>query len=291
MDQEPAERGFKRLLFCGDFHCGHHFGLTPPDWWYPEDSGREHIAKIAKFQRALWGFATQAVELLKPIDVLFVGGDAIDGKGERSGSVELRTANRIEQTDMASEFIRLVGAPKTRLVYGTRYHTGKEEDFEEIIIGPRGGEKVKKHYRTVQFDNALTDGEGDMSIQGHGFYNVNGCIIDDKHKIGSSSVPYGRMTALARAQLWNALWAERQRQPKANIIARHHVHYHAFCGGPGWLAFTVPGLCYGTAYGIRECEGIVDIGMVYVDVFPDRRWTWDSVLADFPEMAAAVESL
>lgn len=227
---------------------------------------------------------------MKPVDILFVGGDALDGKGERSGGVELRTADRLEQVEMASEFIDYIDAPKTRLVYGTRYHTGREEDFEEVIVGPWGGEKRKKHFKDIHYDDALLT-KPDMSIQGHGFYNVDGCIVDDKHKIGGSNVPHGRMTALARAQLWNTLWNERLRQPKANIIARHHVHYHVFCGGPGWLAFTVPPLCWGTTFGIRECEGLVDIGMVYVDVFPNGRWTWDSILADFPEMVAEVESL
>jgi hypothetical protein len=263
-------RPFKRLLLTGDYHAGHHFGLTPPGWWEAESGVLPEIAKRGKFQRALWGFATEAVERLQPIDILEVGGDAIDGKGDKSGGIELRTSDRLEQGDMAAEFINFVGAPKVRMVYGTRYHVGQKEDLEKAIV------------KNIH---------ADTTIQGHGFFDINHCIVDVKHKVGSSTVPYGRMTALAKAHLWNLLWAERKRQPKANIIARHHVHYHVFCGESGWLAFTIPPLCYGSAFGIRECESLVDIGMVYTDIYEDGGWTWNSILADFPGMEAAVESL
>ena len=270
MGADPSPRGFKRLLLCGDFHSGHHFGLTPPEWWEGQHGVLPRLAKIGKFQRALWGFATEAVERLQPVDIVIVGGDAIDGKGDKSGGVELRTTDRLEQGEMAAEFINFIDAPQVRMVFGTRYHTGKDEDFEQAMIG---------HIRA------------NTTIQGHGFFNINNCALDVKHKIGGSTIPHGRMTSLARARLWNMLWSERKRQPKANIIARHHVHYHVFCGDGNWLAFTVPPLCYGSAFGIRECEGTVDIGMIVVDIFNDGRYTWHSILADFPEMEAPVEYL
>jgi len=270
MDADPSSRRFKRVLLCGDYHSGHHFGLTPPDWWEGQHGVLPRLAKIGKFQRALWGFATEAVKRLQPIDIVIVGGDAMDGKGERSGGVELRTTDRLEQGEMAATFINFIGAPQVRMVYGTRYHTGKDEDFEQAMIG---------HIK------------GNATIQGHGFFDINGCVIDDKHKVGGSTIPHGRMTALAKARLWNMLWSERKRQPKANIIARHHVHYHVFCGDGDWVAFTVPPLCYGTAFGIRECEGTVDIGMIKVDIFEDGRYRWNVILANFLEMEAPVESL
>lgn len=209
---------------------------------------------------------------MQPIDVLSVGGDAIDGKGERSGGVEQLTADRVEQCDMAAVAIDRAKARQVRLHHGTRYHVGREENFEELLQ-----EKISCR---------------DARIQGHGFYDVNGCIIDVKHKTGSSSVPHGRMTSLARAHLWNVVWAESGgRQPVANIIARSHVHSFQFCGGESWLAFTVPALCYGSSYGIRECEGVVDIGIICVDIDSKGAWSWRPILASFQGMKAAIESL
>lgn len=267
-------RRAKRVLLIGDLHCGHHLGLTPPDWWYPPGSSNPRIAKIARFQRELWRFAVDAVKDLRPIDILEVGGDAIDGKGERSGGVELVTSDRVEQCEMAAAFVNLVGAPQVRLVYGTRYHVGRDEDFEQVLV------------------DRISAPAGNVKIQGHGFYNVNGCIIDSKHKVGSSSVPHGRMTSLARARLWNQVWSlEHERQPAANIIVRHHVHYFNFCGGRDWVAMTVPALCYGTSFGIRECDGTVDIGMIVLDIDANGGWSWRPILAKFNAMKAHVESL
>lgn len=266
MDDEHPRR--KRVVTISDLHCGHEFGLTPPAWQYKND-GHPRIAKAAKFQRALWSFATEALDDLKPIDVLICNGDAIDGKGDKSGGIEQITTDRLEQCEMAAEFINYAEAKQVRLLYGTRYHVGKDEDFEQVLAERVNG-----------------------SIQGHGFFDVNGCIFDVKHKVGSSSIPHGRMTALARARLWNTVWSqEHERQPKANIIQRSHVHYFNYAGGRDWLAMTVPALSYGTSYGIRECEGIVDIGMIVVDIDKAGGWRWNPLLAEFNLMKAPVEFL
>lgn len=270
---EPPPREFKRLLATGDWHVGHHFGLTPPVAWESQDPSNPRRSKRANFQRALWGFLDEAVEPLRPIDILELGGDAIDGKGERSGGVEQITTNRNEQAELAAAIVDFIAPAKVRIVYGTRYHTGKDEDFEDQLV-----DKITC--------------TRDVTIQGHGFYDVNGCIIDSKHKLGSSGIPHGRHTALARARLWNVLWnQEHGRQPLANILLRHHVHYHTYAGGRGWLATSVPPLCYGTAYGIRECEALVDVGMIKIDIYKNGSYTWQPIFANFPELKASVESL
>lgn len=261
----------RRVVTISDLHCGHEFGLTPPAWQYKID-GHPRIAKAAKFQRALWNFATDALDNLKPIDVLIVNGDAIDGKGEKSGGIEQITTDRLEQCEMAAEFINYAEAKQVRLLHGTRYHVGRDEDFEMALV-----DKINCK---------------DTTVQGHGFFDINGCIFDVKHKVGSSSIPHGRMTALARAHLWNQIWAaERERQPMANIIQRAHVHYFAYAGGRDWVAMTSPALSYGTSYGIRECEGQVDVGLLVVEIDKHGGWKWEPILAEFKQMAAAVESL
>lgn len=267
MDNEPAS--FKRVVTISDLHSGHEFGMTPPAWQYKLD-GHPRISKAAKFQKALWDFGTEALDSLKPIDILIVDGDAIDGKGEKSGGIEQITTDRLEQCEMAAEFINYAEAKQVRLLYGTRYHVGKDEDFEQVLV-----DKVK----------------GDVSIQGHGFFNVNGCNLDVKHKVGGSTVPYGRATAISRARLWNVLWAEKKRQPKADIILRGHVHYAGGAFGADWLGAILPALSYGTSFGIRECEGLVDVGLTKIDIFTSGRYSWNYILADFPEMQAPVEYL
>jgi hypothetical protein len=267
VDPEPHR---KRIVAISDLHCGHEFGLTPPAWQYKSD-GHPRISKAAAFQRALWDFAVDALENLKPIDTLVVNGDAIDGKGDKSGGIEQITTDRLEQGEMAAEFINLAEAKQVRLLYGTRYHVGRDEDFEQTLV-----DKI----------NAK-----DVNIQGHGFFDVNGCVLDVKHKVGGSSIPHGRHTAISRAHLWNLLWAEHGRQPKANIILRGHNHYFCYAGGADWLAVNLPALSYGTSYGIRECDGIVDVGMVAIDIDRVGGWKWQPVLAEFKQLKAAVECL
>jgi len=262
----------KRMVVVSDFHSGHEYGLTPPDWWLREDAGAERISKPAKFQRRLWEFYTKTIDSLKPIDILVVNGDAIEGKGERSGGVELITPDRHEQVRMAREIIDYAHAPIVRILYGTRYHVGKEEDFESML-------KDSLHCEDVQ-------------IQGHAFLDINGNGVDIKHKVSSSTVPHGRMTAIARAHLWNVVWnAEHERQPKADIIIRSHVHYHQYCGGSSWVAMTTPALCYNSSYGIRECEGLVDIGMVRFDFSETGGYSWVPILASFEDLKVLSESI
>ena len=262
----------KRMVVVSDFHSGHEYGLTPPDWWLRDDTNNPHVTKCGKFQRELWAFYTEAINDLKPIDFLIVNGDAIEGKGLDSGSMELLTADRHEQVKMAKEAIDLAEAKKIRILFGTRRHTGKEEDFESVLAGI-----VKCN---------------DIEVSGHGFFNVNGCNVDVKHKVSGSTIPHGRMTAIARARLWNVIWnSEHERQPKADIIIRSHVHYFNYCGSGSWIAMTTPALCYNSSFGIRECEGLVDVGIVSFDIDSEGKYTWKINMADYSALRVSAESL
>lgn len=255
----------KRMLVMADPHCGHEYGLTPPSYQ------RSSSTKTGRFEQALWGFFTGQVDALRPIDILVVPGDCIEGKGERSGGVELITPDRLDQARMAAEAIAYVKAPIVRVTYGTRYHVGKDEDYESVLV------------------DMLRP--ADVTIQGHGFFSINGHKIDVKHKVGGSSVPHGRMTPLAKAVMWNKMWAAEGRQPKGDIFLRAHVHYFAECSGFGWRAMSCPALTYNSHYGVRSCEGLVDVGLVVFD-FDDRGgYTWWPIQADFPELKVKAELL
>lgn len=243
----------KRLAVIGDLHCGHRAGLTPPGWQYQENEQEVERANFGKIQRAIWNFYTSTIDALKPIDILVVNGDAIDGKGERSGGTEQLEADRIKQVEIAAECINYAQAKAVIIIYGTGYHVGKEEDFERIL-----GDRV----------NA-------QKVGGHEWLDVNGVIFDFKHFVSSSVIPHGRFTSMARDALWNKLWAADEMQPNSDVVVRSHVHYHRFAGEPGTLMMTTPALQgFGSKFGVRMCSGRVDIGLVSFDVQSREDWTW-----------------
>lgn len=244
----------KRVLVINDLHAGHRVGLTHPDFdATPSSPG--YNRDLYNIRRRCWRFYAEKVDALKPIHLLIVNGDCIDGKGKKSGGTELITADRTEQITMATEAIKYVEAANIVMSYGTPYHTGKLEDWEKEIA-----EKVKA-----------------IKISGQDWVDVNGLVFDYRHFIGSSQIPHGRYTAIAREKLWNTLWNEHDEYPKADVIIRSHVHYHAYCGGYGWLGMTTPALqFYGTKFGARKVSGTVDFGMVSFDVVDKDNFSWES---------------
>lgn len=256
-----AARNAKRIILLGDFHCGHLAGLTPPDFQWRIGVEDPNDDKIARAQSEAWNWYTsQRKELGKPYAV-FVNGDCIDGPGHRSGGTEEITTDCNKQAMMALQCIKTWKSDRHIMTRGTPYHTGQQEDFEDQIA------------------DAL-----DCKIGNHEWPEVNGLIFDLKHKVGSSSVPHGRHTALAKHKLWNALWARDDAQPDARFIVRSHVHYHAHCGGSmggePWIAMTLPALqLANTKYGARQCDGLVNFGFVVVDVKPSGSYTWQARIA------------
>jgi len=262
----------KRIVVISDTHCGHRFGLTPPAWWASEESTDDRLQKHKKFQREFWEFYSSEIERLKPIDILIANGDMIEGKGVNTGGIELITSDRHEQVRMAKTVIDTAEAQAVRVSYGTAYHSGKDEDFESLLRDTVACKDVK--------------------VSGHPFFEVNGCIFDIKHKISRSTIPHGRITPLIRAALWNAIWNARGRQPKAKFIIRSHVHYYESWKNAEWEGIITPALQYNSIYGIRECEGVVDIGFIYFDVEDDGSCKGhEAVLADFGYLQVSAEEL
>jgi len=247
---------FKRVLLRGDGHSGHKAGLTPPPW---NSLNNDPDPRWQEIRALLWNKYASIVDSLKPIYCLIDMGDAVDGKGERSGGTEQIVADRHEQADMAAWSINYCDAEHVVMVHGTPYHTGVLEDFDRDVAD-----------RVKHLDK----------IGSHEWVEINGVTFDCKHKVSSSVVPYGRGTPIARDWLWNALWAEREMQPKADIIVRGHTHTPFFIGEPGeWYACTLPALQgLGTKFGARQCSGIVKWGLAYCDVYDNGEWSihWES---------------
>lgn len=243
----------KRLVVISDLHCGHLVGLTHPDFDRRPSTQNSAAHKLFKLRRLYYNKYKALVESLQPIDVLIVNGDAIDGRGEKSGSSELIALDRNEQSGMAIAAILECKASKGFLSYGTAYHTGTLEDWEKNIANKVGA----------------------IDIVSQGFIDVNGLVFDFRHHVGSSSVPYGRHTAVAKEKTWGILRSQHGEFPKSDVLIRSHVHYFAFCGGHKWLALTTPALQgYGTKYGERRCSGTIDWGLVYFDIESKEKWSW-----------------
>jgi len=235
----------KTVVAITDLHCGHRAGLTTDQWLRPEDT------QIGTLQRELRGHYDRWVKEYYRPDVLLIGGDCIDGKGHRSGGTELLTSDRDLQSGMAVELIKMWNPGIIKMVYGTPYHTGSNEDWEAVIADRLGAE-----------------------IHGQMFVTVEGVTYHVKHKTGASSIPHGRHTATAKDRLWLAIWEEDQDWPRADIVLRGHVHYHQYCGGPDWLGMTMPALCgAATKYGSRQCSGIVHFGITVFQI-DGIKYTW-----------------
>lgn len=244
----------KNVLVISDLHCGSVVGITPPEY---------QTGEHRKDQIALWLTAIGMVERFKekfgPVDVLIVNGDCLEGKCSRWGATDVITTRIKTQIKMAAEFINEIGAENIVMTRGTPYHVGAEEDWEDYLASDVSAE-----------------------IKDHAFVEIEGVNFSIKHKVGASSIPHGRHTSVARSRLWDVLWAEKDQQPKSDVILRSHVHYFAFCGGDNWLGLTTPALQgLGSKYGARMCEGTVDFGMVYFICEKGKyQWGWDIAIVD-----------
>lgn len=263
-------RGVKRIVIIADLHCGHRAGLTPPDYRYREAS-HEHIwRKFTSVQTETWRLYKMEIDRLRPIDLLIANGDLIDGRGERSGGVELITGDRNEQCEMATECLRLAKAKKIVITRGTPYHAGDIESWEDLVA-----EKV-----------AVADDTGykpeRVKIGDREWPEVNGYVFDCCHYVGGSSIPHGRSAGIKRDQLWQRLWAEAKDQPRVDCLVRSHVHYYRYeeddeTGKIQSVVITPALQAMGTRYGARICRGTVSWGVLAWDINTKGQVVWRHV--------------
>ena len=251
----------KRVGFISDIHCGNIYGLTPEEWMWSVSSGNKKVAHAARVQKGIWEWYCREVDRLAPIEILVVNGDAIDGKGKQSGGTEQLTSDRKVQTDMAVRCIERANAKRVVIIKGTPYHTGKEEDWEEIIADRVNAEACSLH-EYVKVNEKF--------------------IFSCRHYIGGSSVSHGQATPLLKSADWNKLWAAEYKEfPTANIFIRSHVHYYMGVDRATYSAFILPALQgFGSKFGVGKCENVVHVGLMYFDINADGRCVkWDKRLA------------
>jgi len=236
----------KRILIVSDLHCGAITGLTPPDY------------QSTELQSTLWNLYTGWVEEFKPYQILVCNGDAIDGTGFRSGGTEQISTDRLVQATIATQCLALADAKDVHIIAGTPYHAGDKEDFEAVIASNLGG-----------------------TFHDRGFFNINGKEFNFKHKVGASSVPHGRLTPLAREILLNREWHLEGTEPLADVLVRSHTHTFSQVTHSDVTGFITSGLqSLGSKYGARQCSGVVNFGILIIDVSHHGEITWISRKAE-----------
>ena len=256
----------KKIVALGDMHCGHIGGLTPPGW---DDNDRYPAFKGLRKEtwKAYKKIVSKVRKTLNPSDTLVVvcNGDAIDGNRSLS---ELVCPDRMEQVAMARKCLDMWKADKYLITAGTPYHVGKEESWEVVL-----GELM------------------DAGVAPEHYLDVDGVMFYFRHKVGRSSVPYGRYTAPARSAVWNQLASAKGLVPEADVLCYSHVHYFSFCGNSDWLAMTLPSLQSVSDYGGRECDGTVDWGLVWFDVDKGKLVDWGTEITSLGAAAPVVDKV
>ena len=97
----------KRVVIASDPHCGHRVGLTMPKY-QSAICGEKYL----KIQIECWNYVRNKINALRPIDILILNGDCIDGRGIKSGGTELICTSVLKQADMCIDFIKFVKAKK-----------------------------------------------------------------------------------------------------------------------------------------------------------------------------------
>lgn len=261
----------KTLLVISDLHSGHLAGLTPPDFQLKPAATITKRNKWVKIQRALWREYTKTIKLIGSVDVLLVNGDCIDGRAEKSGGVEVWSANRDEQCDAAIRCIEEISARKIIMTFGTGYHvSGSGEDYE------------------MQIADALHNVE---KIGAHEWFSINGCVFDAKHHISDTTAPH-LTPPLGREAVWNQLWNIRNEQPLADVVIRSHIHRHFSIQTADYCAMTTPALQgMGSIFGSRRCSKIVDWGMILFRVRGKHDYDIERHIIKVPEQRTEVLEL
>lgn len=242
----------RKTVAIGDLHSGHRVGLTHPDFIARDNLGCPAGKWEAK-QEELWRHYTRMIDKQKPIDILFVNGDGIEGLGKRSGGTELLTPDRNQQVEMAQAAIEYAEASIIIMTRGTPYHTGVDEDWEDTLARLVHAEKI---------------GEQE-------WVDIDGVVFDLKHKPASATGTVHRGTPLTNEWLWNTIWTERKEQPNSDVILRSHCHHFFYSGDDTWLGVMMPALQgLGTKFGARQRSQTVHFGIVYFETFGEGVYTW-----------------
>ncbi len=238
-----------RILSVSDFHCGNLSGLTPPRY----NTQSEFNYRSFVYRRNCWDWFEKEVKSLGKIDLCVANGDLIDGKGPKTGGNEQITQSRPDQIKMAVDVLEMIDAKEYAFTYGTGYHVGPEDDWEQQIADNFGA-----------------------SVHSVFDLNANGLIMKWRHHINGSQTPTGRATPLLRQQEWDALWSLDGEFERSNVMIFGHTHYFQELTNRYGTVIISPALqaLGGSQLGERRLGGIVDYGFLHFDVNGKDDWSW-----------------
>lgn len=197
--------GVKLLVDVSDLHCGSRVGLMPPEVLL--DDGNVITHGENKVQIFLWEkwllFWQMVAEIVKDDPfILLINGDIIEGI--HHGSQDVVASKKREHSRIAQEVIRPIAARAfdTLLIKGTECHVGDVEMDVAAALGLRPAQ-----------DKTL--------------FEVNGCLCDAAHHIGTTSRAYLEATAMSVSAGNARLNSLRAGQRAAQVFLRAHRH----CGG------------------------------------------------------------
>jgi hypothetical protein len=235
------------IAWLSDLHCGSPASIS----LNPSNEVQEQLLDRMQDARSWYGN--------KP-DYTILLGDLIDGLDKKSHDLDEHWLWK--QCEDAAALITEYWIPKKEIIVvsGTPYHTCTDgQDWEREVcvrlernLLDKGLKKVKVSYRTK------------LKAIFNGWYR-----IEARHKVGRSTVPYGRKTAPERYKYWNvinaAMRARRNQEVPSwpHLCVFAHVHYWGGAFDTAGSVMTLP--CWqalGSLYGDTNCEGAIDVGMV-----------------------------
>ena len=240
----------KHGVIIADLHCGHRFGLTPPQK-LEQEGGDHKQEKIRIWQVNTWNWYAAKAKEIGHIDRLIINGDACEGDGVRSGATELYTSDRDEQVQIAEFCARQFDFDKATVIEGTASHTGTAEAYEAILARELG-----------------------THLQQHAWLEYAGCVIDFKHHIGTSSTPGAVPPALPREAVWNMMWGEHELQPRATVFIRSHGHGYFVVIEDDFTAIITPSLQGFTKYGGTRMSKTITYGLIEWWISDEGVFTW-----------------
>lgn len=236
----------KRILLTADWHCGHRAALCTPTWFQRIEN--ERLGKFGRIQSDLWSLFSRMVTQIKaqhPIDHLIVNADIIDGNQKITSGAEAITTDRNLQTEIAKEIIEFINpTDKIFFTVGSPYHTGKSEDWEEVLADKVGAIIKDEHY-----------------------IDVMGKLLHIKHDIAGTSVPYGKLTPLVKQSILEDLKSIKYNDRQVDMVIRSHVHFFAEFRLGNKRGIITPCFQLKSKFGTKKCDGTIDIGMVVIDIY------------------------
>lgn len=224
------------ILILSDLHCGSRGGLTPPKFnsWV-DDSLKE-------YRKNIWSWYLSAIK--GRFDLCICVGDLVDGKQFKSKGRGLLTTDIYEQIEMAEDCLKRVNAKKWVFVNGSDYHV--EDDCERVLANKFNG--VCENFIRFEFAGK--------------HFNV-------RHKVGGTSVPYGKATQISKEMVFDAIMGDIGNcETSADIFIRGHTHQPVYVYDPCYDKHCIiaPPVQGPSGFGQKNCTGIINPGVAYLKI-------------------------